>query len=336
MESQLSGHGALIGRAIQALSEHYAGAPVRLDEVVSVRENSEVFRAVVETETPFAVAIKHCFRPRTKIPDESAAREQYAALDKVDCALKKGASRYRVPTPLLLIPELATIVMPWLDGESLTQKMRRPAIFTKGPEWFEAVGAWIGNFHKLGPARHRQVDLDERIEILKALENSPLPEQSFSKAIGILRNYAPGLEQLAVETSWLHGDCKTDNFFLSGVDVFGIDISLCYENAVEYDIAQFFNNLDLMLSSPQTVYLGVMQSRLEKAFWRGYRVTGPSVSLPYLNWLRLSFALSFWHSMLNGRETSIRNRVLNRMFAKLIVRLSRIVDSSHRVGSFAG
>jgi len=315
--------------AQQALSNHYSGANVRIEGLISVRENSEIFHAKIESDAPFAVAIKCCLVPQTRIPDQSAAQEQFLALERVDNMLKKGHSRYCVPAPLYLMPELGTLVVSWVEGESLTRKLHRPGIFIKGPEWFETVGAWLGNFHKLGPLRRQRVNLNERLKVSEDLYASPLPDKSFIKAISILKKTAPRIENIEVEASWLHGDCKTDNFFLSGPDIYGFDISLCHENPVEYDLAMFFNNLDLLFSSPQNFYLAGMQSSLEKAFWRGYRSTGPSVSLTYLNWLRLNLSLSFWHTMLKGRKRSIRNWVLNRMFAKLAGRLSEIIDQSH-------
>lgn len=318
------------------MSNRYSGANVRIEDLISVRDNSEIFHAKIETDTLFAVAIKCCFIPKTRIPDRSAAQEQFLALERVDNVLKKDYSRYCVPAPVYLMPELGTLVMSWVEGESLTRKLHRPGIFIKGPEWFEAVGAWLGNFHKLGPVRRQQVNLDERLKIVAELSASPLPEKSFAKAIGVLQKIAPGLENIKVEASWLHGDCKTDNFFLSGPDIYGIDISLCHENPVEYDLAMFFNNLDLIFSSPQNFYLAGMQSRLEKAFWRGYRSTGPSVSLTYLNWLRLNFALSFWHTMLKGHKWSIRNWVLNQIFTKLANRLSGKVDSWQKNNDIRG
>ena len=320
--------GSLIEMTRLALSEHYAGASIRIVGRISVRDNSEIFRTRIETIAALDAAIKCCFVPHTKTPDESAAREQFLALEKEDNALKKGLSRYRVPTPLYLAPELATLTMSWVEGESLTRRMRRPAIFIKGAAWFEVVGAWLGNFHTLGPMRHQKVNLAERLSVVERLSASPLPDKSFAEAIRILKITAPELEGIEAEMSWLHGDCKTDNFFLSGPDIYGIDISLSYENPVEYDLAQFFNNLDLLLASPQNLYLAGMKSTLKSAFWRGYRSTGPSVSRAYLNWLRLNFSLSSWHTMQTEEKPGIRNWMLNRMFSTLVNRLTGKITSS--------
>lgn len=313
---------AAIEQLRKSLSDHFDGVGVALEGPISVRDNSEVFHATIETAVPLEAAIKRCRLPQTKMPDEAAAEEQFVALQRVHAAFAKRDRRYRVPTPLYLAPALGTLAMSWIDGESLTRKMRHPAVYLEGPRWFEAIGAWLGNFHQAGPARRRRVDLGQQLRVAEELRASPLPDRSFAKALLTVQKTAPLLANVEVEASWLHGDCKTDNFILCGQDIYGIDISLSHENPVEYDLAQFLNNLDLILASPQHLHLLGMQSKLEKAFWRGYRSTGPSVSHAYLDWLRLIFSLSFWHSTLTEQKRNLRSWMLNRMFAKLVERLS--------------
>lgn len=317
---------APVERARKALSNHYAGVDIEIDGPVSVRDNSQIFHATINMVTPLEAAVKLCLDPQMKTPDESAAAEQFAALERVSNALENGNNRFRVPEPLCLSAELATFAMSWVDGKSLTSLLRHPSVFVKGEVWFHDIGAWLGSFHKLGPLRRRQVCLDERLAEIDSLSISPISDEAFSKAVLVLQKTAPALKGIEVEVSWLHGDCKTDNFLLSANGIYGIDISLSYENPVEYDLAQFMNNLDLLLRSPQYLYLRGMQSKLEEAFWRGYHSTGSPVSDAYLNWLRLGFSLSFWHSMLNGRRRSIRTGIYNRMFANQASRLGGKFD----------
>lgn len=315
-----------IDRLRKALSDHFSGALVQLDYPISVRDNSEIFHAVIGTVVPLEVAVKYCVHPKASSPDESAAKEQFFALERVAGAFLNRNDRYRVPTPLCLLPELATLGMSWIDGESLSIKMRRPAVFFEGSSWFEEVGAWLGNFHSAGPLRRRLVNLDERLAVAEGWYASPLKDKCFAKAILILHETASSLKHIEVETSWLHGDCKADNFILCGRDTYGMDISLRHENAVEYDLAQFWNNLDLLLANPKYLLARSMRSRLSEGFWRGYRSTGPSISQSYLNWLRLNFSLSFWHDMVNGQRQYPRSWILNRMFSKLVISLCRKIE----------
>lgn len=310
-----------VERARKAISNHYAGVNIEIDGPVSVRDNSQIFHATINAVTPLQAAVKLCLDPQLNIPDESAAEEQFAALERVSNALENGNGRFRVPEPLCLSAELAIFAMSWVEGKSLTSWLRHPSVFIKGADWFHEIGAWLGNFHKVGPLRRREICLDERLTVIDNLSISPISDRAFTEAILVLQKTAPALKGMEVEVTWLHGDCKTDNFLLSGDGIYGIDISLSYENPVEYDLAQFMNNMDLLLRSPQYLYLRGMQSNLEAAFWRGYRSTGPSVSDAYLNWMRLGFSLSFWHSMLKGRHRNIRTWILNRLFAKQAINL---------------
>lgn len=293
-----------------------------MDAPLSVRDNSEVFRAVIDAVIPIEVAVKRCFIPQTTNPDESAAKEQFLALERVNRALENGNRLFRVPTPICLAQEQAAYAMSWVEGRSLTNKLRRPSVYSSGTRWLEDVGAWMGTFHKAGPVRSQLVNLDDRLAVIEELCLSSLPDKSFGNAITVLKKTSPALGNVEAEVSWLHGDCKTDNFILDGKAVYGIDISLNYANPVEYDLAQFLNNLDLLLSSPQNLHLAGMQAKLEKAFWLGYQSTGPTVSHTYLDWLRVNFLVSFWHNMLQGRKSTIRTWILNRMFKRLVDRLT--------------
>lgn len=321
---------AAIEQVRQSLSDHFDGAGVALEGPISVRDNSEVFHATIATAVPLEAAIKHCLLAQTKRPDAAAAEGQFVALQRVHAALANRDRRYRVPTPLYLAPALGTFAMSWVDGESLTKKMRHPAVYLEGPCWFEEIGAWLGNFHQAGPARRRRVDPGQQLGVAGELRASPLPDPSFATALLTVQKTAPRLADIEVEVSWLHGDCKTDNFIVSGPDTYGIDISLSHENPVEYDLAQFLNNLDLLLAEPQFLHLLGMRSKLEKAFWRGYMRTGPAVSHAYLDWLRLIFSLSFWHTILTERKRNLRSWMLNRMFAKLVERLSKKLRDGRR------
>ena len=305
------------------LSDLHDHAVVCIDGPIHRTSNSEIFHALVATTPLLHAAIKHCRVPYTMTPDSVGASEQFHALEQVYRALAKGDPHFAVAAPLCLDRELATFVMSWIDGESVSKKMRRPTTFLNGTEWFSDIGAWLGTFHKAGPIRTQALRLDERLAVIDDLYASALPHASFARALQLLQETAAPLQNSATEVSWVHGDCKTDNFIIGEGRVYGIDMSIIHENSVEFDIAQFLNNLNLMLSGPRYVYLLSLRSKLEKAFWSGYRSTGPAVSQAYLRWTRLLFATSFWHTMLREKSPTIRNRLLNGIFRKLTERLTR-------------
>ena len=317
-----------IERIRSRLYSLHGGAQVQISGPVHVRDNSAIFHARIHATTPWEAAVKHCLLPKTNTPDQIAANQQFEALGRVHRALAKGDSRFAVPAPLYLDHELATFAMGWVDGESVSRKLRHPAVFFKGADWFKDIGAWLGAFHRAGPIRRRPLKLDERLAVVDDLRASTLPHAAFSLALELLQETATPLQNIDTQVSWLHGDCKTDNFILFNNRIFGIDISLIHENSVELDLAQFLNNLSLMLSSPQYLPISRLRPQLEKAFWQGYQSTGPSVSLIYLDWIKLLFAVTFWHTMLHKRKMTVRLWVLNRIFSGLVERLCSNLELS--------
>lgn len=306
----------------RALSGLYQGAPVDIGLPVSIRNNSRVFRAAIGTSPASFAAIKVCVEPGTGSPDATTAKEQYVALERVYRALTRGNPRYAVPEPLHRLDEFGAFAMAWAEGESLTRKMNRFSFYRGGRGWFEDVGAWLGNFHHAGPLRRQPVDMGDRLAVIDAISMSPLPDKVFANGISQLKKTASTSIEVNTHFSWLHGDCKTDNFILGDKCIYGIDIGLRHENPVEYDLAQFLNNLGLLLSGPKYFHLTGLQTRLEAAFLFGYRRVGPSYSPTALNWLRLNFLLAFWHAEIGKRKPSLRRWTLNKLFARHVNRLT--------------
>jgi hypothetical protein len=310
----------------RALSAHFSSSGMALENPFCIRDNSNIYHTRIPAPEPFDAAVKQCLFPQTQSLDPLAAKDQYNALERVHTAFAGLDGRYSVPTPLHFSPALAAFAMSWVDGESLSRKLRSPLALIEGQGWLREVGAWMGHFHTAGPRRSQRLGADPRHLDAGNYAASAAPESTFSNAIRVLRQSAPLLKGLQVEVTWLHGDCKADNFILTGQEVYGIDISLTDENPVEYDIAMFLNNLDLLLSGPQHIHLRAMQSKFESAFWQGYGPCGPPVSQAYLDWTRLNFLLFQWHTMQSGQRPRLNAWVLNRMYASSTAHLCRKVD----------
>ena len=244
----------------EALRRRYDGATVRLQGPVSVRDQSQVFRAHILASVPMVAAVKLCLAPHSGLPDPQAAQAQFDGLARVHHALGGKSDHLRVPAPLHVFPDLAGYAMSWVDGESLTQKMRQLKFFTRCPGWFEDAGDWLGHFHLAGPMRVQPLNLSQRLADIARFRKLELQNSWFDTVADVLAKSASALEGLDGPISWLHGDCKTDNYMMSGGDVYGIDFSLTYENPVEYDVAQFLNGLELMLLNPRYLHLRGLRS----------------------------------------------------------------------------
>ncbi len=314
---------ATIEQVESSLSDHFRDLTLKLEAPIVVRSNSKIFRTTMNNTPSAECAVKICLVPGTQLLDEISAQAQFGALERVTHAMSEHGAPNSVPKPLYLVPALGTYVMEWVDGKSLTKKMRDPSVFLRGHDWFESAGAWLGDFHSAGPLRHQPIDLSHRMAVLDEVSGTALPGETFLKAVSLLKRTAPSLAGHDVANSWLHGDCKSDNFILTQKKIYGIDIALVHENPVEFDVAMFLNHLGRLTLHPRYLYLLPFREWFEQGFWRGYLRTGPAVSVPYLNWLRLEFLLLSWHTELHGHHRNFRSRVSNEVFLILAKRLSR-------------
>lgn len=290
---------------------------------ISVRGNSLVFRARGDAAQAPGLAIKCCRDTATGLPDVAEAQRQFEALQRVDAAFRTVERRFGVPQPRFFSVRLAAYGMSWVDGEPLTARMgRRHEAASLAPA-FEQVGAWLGTLHRIGPVRQGPADLASKVEHMLTMQSQPVDDRRFRHAISALAEATGEETSRPLRISWLHGDCKTDNFMTVGDRIFGIDISLRYENSVEHDIAQFLNNFDLLLTRRRHAHLRSAAPALRRAFMEGYRGTGPAVSTSFLHWIRLWGALTSWHSAIYDRPAAWPKRWLtNRMFSLLITELS--------------
>ncbi|SFC72999.1 Phosphotransferase enzyme family protein [Polaromonas sp. OV174] len=308
------------------LADHFGDLGLKLGRPIVVRKNSKIFKATIEATPSVECAVKICFLPGTQLLDKISAKAQFRALERVAYALMEHDAQHAVPKPLYLLPELGTYVMEWVEGKSLTKKMQRPLTLLGASGEFERAGTWLGAFHSAGPLRHQTVDLSHRLAVLDEVSGAALPVEIFLNAVSLLKRSAPGLAGRDVANSWLHGDCKSDNFILTRESIYGVDIALIYENPIEFDIAMFLNHLGRLTLHPRYLYLLPLRKHFEQSFWRGYLRTGPAVSVPYLNWLRLEFLLSSWHTELHGHHPNFRSKVLNETFSILAWRLSNDLE----------
>lgn len=304
----------------EVLMERFGGANVQLQGPVSVRDLSQVFRAHIAAPVSMVAAVKFCLAPDSGLPDPQAARAQFDGLARVHLALDGKCNHLRVPVPLHIFPDLAGYAMSWVDGESLTKKMRQLNFVTRCPGWFEDAGHWLGNFHLAGPMRMQPLDLSERLADIDRYKKLTPPDGTFDTVATMLAQSAAALEGVEGPVSWLHGDCKTDNYMMSGGDVYGIDFSLAHENPVEYDIAQFLNSLELMLLNPRYLHLRGFRANLEERFILGYKKCGLPLSEPFLNWLRLFFGIWTWRNLKQNHKRSLRMWLMGRMCAKMVAR----------------
>lgn len=310
----------LASRLRESLTSRYQ-APVHL-AAISVRSNSTVFMARIGTDPEVRLAVKCCHVPGTSEPNGRIATEQFNAFEKLGNAFGASTPEFRVPAVVFFDLPLAAIGMRWIDGESLTQRLTSLLAVRRIASSMEKAGAWLGHFHRVGPLRDGHFNYGERHDYVTRMAAQPLAQAVFSRAARLLVDSRNLVEAQPVRYSWLHGDCKSDNIFFADAATFGIDISVAHENCIEHDLAQFLNHLELLLLRPAHLHLAAFRQPIEAAFWKGYRSTGPEVSVACLPWVRLWALLGLWQSTVEGRASRVSSWAINRMFSRVCARLA--------------
>lgn len=291
--------------------------------LISIQRYSQVYVAGVNANE--RAAIKCCLDAHG-VSDAQTARRQYEAMQRVHAAFASAPSQYKVPEPLRLMPDLGAYSMSWIDGRSLTNVIQHNRGALDPHTALTASGGWLGTFHSLGPTRRQPPDLATRAQHLGRMRRTPIDHAMFRWATDHLASTLDSAAATVLSTSWLHGDCKPDNFMLSPPDVFGIDFAVEYENAVELDLAQFLNNFELLLrENPRQWH--VDPQGMIKSFLAGYQSTGPAINKTFLQWIRLDSAITYWHQrVVDERPLAPRRWLLNRAFARLVQDLKHDIE----------
>lgn len=272
---------------------------------------------------PGRVAIKLHFDRKTGLPDGNAASADFNALKRLSILARSGNS-FAVAAPFDIFEDIGGVVSEWLDGPSMAKALRwsrkryaeRMAV---------AAGAWLGSFHRssLEPAQPLNA-----VARLGTVEMNSLAGLSSLPAREALDRLEATAAHVAFETApWarLHGDFKPENLIVVNGKMTAIDFGPAYNGSVINDIAQFLNNMDLLLRTPLCFHLE--RRRLTREFLSGYEMAcGISLSRKLVAWERLVNALRLAVSHRRWSRPPCRWMVgwqLHHMISHLIVELER-------------
>jgi tRNA A-37 threonylcarbamoyl transferase component Bud32 len=283
-------------RELEAALAGAAGArTVRLEGPISVRKYSTVYRAHLDGGAHEQLAVKCCTMLMGTDPDAAAARAQFDSLARACRRMRGLASPLGVPEPAFLLESQGAYAMAWLSGQSVSDCL-------KGGDPQAAMaacaraGRWLGAFHRAGPLRSGRAELAGKTGDVRRMLEGSAGKGPFGAALAAAARRSAAVVEQPVQVSWVHGDAKPDNVWLCTAETYGIDINLVFENSVEHDLAQFLNNLDLLLMGRRFRAMRTHSHALREAVLAGYAATGPQRSQLALDWLRLWGALSMWSS----------------------------------------
>ena len=292
------------------------------------RSNSKVF-LVRHPGLPGPAAVKLCLRPYTSIPDGSFAREQFDTLHRTRAAMA-GNADFSVPDPYFLDEEHGVLGMEWIAGTEMTA-----AIFairgtvSAAEQLLCRAGQWLRHFHTAGRVSQRCLDTGHRLGQLQfdagtsALAGDPV----YARAVRQARKMASDVGSVLLDSSWIHGDFKTDNLLVSGGRTVGLDINARFENTLFHDIAPFLNHLDIKLLRPAAWRFVGRRNQLVEAFLAGYGLDRGDAIMRALCWARMVSMLTVWESVAERQRSRLPAMATQWLFRRAT---SRLIDDLER------
>jgi Ser/Thr protein kinase RdoA (MazF antagonist) len=214
-------------------------------------------------------------------------------------------------------------VTEWVEGRSLTEvfldwRVRTPETVALA----RRAGAWLRRFHDCRRLPDISLPVDDMLSALHETFEHADPAFARDKvaimAIENAMSYSEDVRGIAFPCSFIHGDFKLDNLFLSKDRLIGLDMSLVFEGPVLRDLSPFLNHLDLLLCHPRGWRLAPVRDALGQAFRSGYETPVPARALA---WVRLNGVLHVWAARSSRRVSRHRRWYLDRCFRRVVRRL---------------
>lgn len=189
---------------------------------------------------------------------------------------------YGVPQPVLVIPEIETFVMEFVEGEMLVDRMRAVNYFASRKD-FERLqqdyfncGQWLRHFQEStgirsdGPAKLEGIieRCDQQLTLIEKKQNNNCPRNLKSDVLMFVREQQRKLGDSDVHISGRHGDFGAWNIITGNDGITVIDYLGFKDEPIEVDLLKMminFNNEEKALRSSKARI-----GRLRKVFLEGY------------------------------------------------------------------
>lgn len=308
---------------LQVFSNKFPRSKIEVQGPVQARINSFLYRVTIIGDTRVEFAVKVYREENTLLNSIESALSQSTAMSKISDSMADKESVLTMPSSEFADIGTGAVIMPWLEGKSVRDRLASRSDRKSMLRDLHDIGGWLAVFHNSGPKRFECANPYERTPAFDKIQNSKGRHSAvFWEALQLARVTKLTLLDLNVTKSWLHGDCKIENFMRTDAGVIGIDPQLRFENACEYDLAQFWNNFDLLVATPSFLHVRSIRNDLETAFWAGYYSRGASISLAYYYWLRLSLLLAYWWQDDMNTTSAIERYFKGRSYKKIVSRLA--------------
>ncbi len=293
-----------LSRAFEA-SEDETAWDLSIDrQRLAGRSNIYVVRGQRPGSAPARWVVKqpHLDWDQDDVDSPITARDELAALDRLDHHLRDLALPFRVPTPVALLPEADALVMEYVEGRTIKElldfgHLLRPHTLLAG---LAAAGTLLRHVHALEELPPVEVSLRQEADAVLVVAEEKLRPLGLALPEQVRRTLAQlPARQVTSPQVWLYGDFGPANILLDddGSTV-GLDMALTTVGHPEDDLVRFVALVSGMIRlAPEIVVrpLGRRRRQLEDALLQGYYqsdVRPPLFELRYLHqlcrrWCRL-------------------------------------------------
>jgi tRNA A-37 threonylcarbamoyl transferase component Bud32 len=258
--------------------------------------------------------------PRRAYNIDKALRTQYDSLQEA-VLLAGRVPGVRAPRPLDTLPDLGVLVMEWVDGRRLLDRLGSDLTGATSEALVRSCGEWLRHFHELRRTDPCDPRIAEKLRdarfCVERLSQERLPDELLRRVETHMVERAAVLEGIVVPSCYNHRDFSVSNVMVDGggrLVVLDIGSELA---PMDSDVAAFLVSLEKAPLHPLRLVLSQGRiRRLQKAFLQGYAGPGAEPS-PFtaFQFMRLLLRTSCYYLRCYGAHP-VRHFWLRHFFAR--------------------
>jgi len=294
---------------------------------------------IVAAQGPGAWLAVKVFRagPRRAYDLDKALRTQFESLQEAALVAKR-VSGVRSPRPLDTFPDLGVLVMEWVDGRRLLDRLASDLFGGSSDALVRTCGEWLRQFHELRRTDPCDPGIPKKLgnirSCLERLGKQGVPRDLLRRIDARMTAQAAVLDGVAVPGCHSHRDFSVSNVLVDRSGLLAV-LDIGREAApLDSDVASFLVSLEKAPLHPRRFGLTHARiRRLQKAFMEGY--AGPAANpspLTRFQFVRLLLRTSCYY-LESYRGRRVQHLWLRFFFAR---RLARALEDGQAVSASAG
>ncbi len=263
--------------------------------------------------------IVHHTANRTITERQNQAVVEYEILKNLHAKFQE-IEKCSVPRPILVVPELETFIMEFVDGRLLTDELRWARYFSPRKKFMELLdhfynsGRWLKHFQKFtevrlcGPEALNGVvqRTEERLRLIQKSQDPRCPKDLHHRVEALLKDKLKELSGREIPVSGRHSDFHTWNILTGRNGITVIDFLGYQEDCVAVDVLKMLVHLEddrvSLTANPRHV------EALEKRFLEGYGEL-PVIPVPALIICEaMQRIVSLWRTI-SGANCRLHHRI---------------------------